>query len=330
MAYKKINNVKLGLFTLAGLLFLILLLYMIGKNRNMFGSNFELKARFENIQGLKTGNNVRYAGIEVGTVKKINIINDTTIEVVMIIEDRMKKIIRKNALVSITTDGLVGNKVVNIVAGKEIADVAADGDILLTKKPLDTDEMLRTLSKTNKDLAVIAENLKGTITRINNSDALWKLLSDEGLPQNLKQSAINIRQTTAQAGDFINELHGIITDVRNGKGSLGTILNDTALAYNLNEAVLKIKEVGAEADTLSRQISIAVNNIDHEINRGKGTVHALLKDSAMTTKLNESLANIQQGTDRFNQVMDALKHSFLFRGYFRKMDKQKLKENKQQ
>lgn len=332
MAKRTINNIKLGVFVLAGLLFLILLLYMIGKNRNMFGANFILKARFENIQGLKSGNNVRYAGIEVGTVKKINIVNDTTIEVVMIIEDKMKSVIHKSAIVSIATDGLVGNKVVNIVAGKTPGDIAADGDMLLSKKPVDTDDLIRTFSKTNKDLAVIAENLKITITRINNSEALWSLLNDDGLPKNLRQSAINIKQATAKANDFIGDLHGIVADVRNGKGSLGRILTDTILAYNLNEAIVKIQEAGAEADTLATQISVAVNNVDNEINRGKGMVHALLKDSVMTAKLNESLANIQKGTDGFNRVMDAVKSSFLFRGYFRKSERQKqnqLKEKKQ-
>src|SRR5574339_214522 len=111
MAKQMVNNIKLGVFVMAGLLFLILLLYMIGKNKNLFGSNFILKARFENVQGLQTGNNVRYAGIESGTVKKITILNDTVVEVVMVIDDKMKSIIRKNAIVSIGTDGFVGNKV---------------------------------------------------------------------------------------------------------------------------------------------------------------------------------------------------------------------------
>jgi phospholipid/cholesterol/gamma-HCH transport system substrate-binding protein len=327
MAKRVINNIKLGIFVLAGLLFLILLLYMIGKNRSMFSSNFVLKARFENIQGLKSGNNVRYAGIEVGTVKRIEIINDTTIEVVMIIDDKMKSVIHKNAIVSIATDGFVGNKVVNIVAGKTPAEKVVDGDLLVSKRPVDTDDLLRTFSRTNKDLAVIADNLKSTISKINNSKAFWNLLNDDGLPKNIRESAINIKHATAKANDFISDLHGMVADVRNGKGSLGTILNDTSLAYNLNEAILKIQQVGEEADTLATEISVAVNNIDKEINRGKGTVHALLKDSVMAAKLSESLANIQKGTDGFNQVMDAVKHSFLFKGYFRKLEKQKQKQN---
>jgi len=326
MAKQLINNIKLGAFTLSGLSLLILLLYMIGRNQNMFGSNFTLSARFENVQGLKAGNNVRYAGIDVGTVKKVNILNDTLLEVIMIIDDKMKSIIRKNAIVSIGTDGLVGNKVVNIAASKQAAAIASDGDILASKKPIDTDEMLRTLYKTNNDIAVITDNLKTTVSRINSSSALWSVLNEKGLPQNLKLSAANIREATARASDMINDLHGIVADVKNGKGSVGTLLNDTAFAHNLNEAVVKIRMVGESADSLSRQLNGTIAGIQQDINKGKGAVNALLKDSLMAARINNSLENIQKGTEGFNQNMDAIKHSFLFRGYFRKLEKQKQKE----
>ena len=320
------NNVKLGAFVLSGLFFLILLLYMIGKNRNMFGSNFNLKARFENVQGLKSGNNVRYAGIDVGTVKKITIINDTLLEVTMIIDDKMKSIIHRNALVSIGTDGLVGNKVLNITAVKETSPIAEDGDILVSKKPVDTDEMLRKLNTTNNDIGSIAEQLKYTVLRINNSSALWSVLDEKELPQNLKLSALNIRRATIKAKDMADDLYMIVNDVKTGKGSLGSILADTSFVYNLNQAVAKIKSVGDEADSLSHQISDAISGIQMDINNGKGTLNALLKDSTLVNKLNKSLDNIQQGTDGFNQNMEAIKHSFLFRGYFRRLDKQKNKK----
>ena len=328
MAKNLFNNVKLGVFVLLGLFFLILILYMIGKNRNMFGSNFTLKARFENVQGLKPGNNVRYAGIEVGTVKKVNILNDTMMEVVMTIDDKMHTIIRKNAIASIGTDGLVGNKVVNITASKQLSAIVEDNDVLVSKKPVDTDEMLRTLYKTNSDIAQIADNLKQTISQINNSSALWAVLNEKGLPQNLRLSASNIRQATERANGMVNDLYSIVRDVKSGKGSLGSILTDTAFAYNLNTAIMKIKAVGDEADSLSRQISTLAGGIQKDVNGGKGIVNALLKDSSMVVSLNKSLDNIQKGTDGFNQNMEALKHNILLRGYFRKQEKRKTaKEN---
>jgi phospholipid/cholesterol/gamma-HCH transport system substrate-binding protein len=328
MAKQQVNNIKLGLFVLAGLLFLVLLLYMIGKNRSFFGANFLLKTRFENIQGLQPGNNVRYSGINVGTVKKINIISDTLMEVEFVIEDKMKNIIRSNAITSIGTDGLVGNKVLNINPSKQPSIMASDGDILVSKKPIDTDEMLRTLYKTNDDIAIIAGDLKATVARINNSSALWSLLSEKELPQNFRQSASNIRLASANANAMMSDLKTMVSDIKNGKGSLGAVIADTSMAYRLSAAVEKIKVVADEADTLAGEISKAVISIQHDINSGEGPVHALLRDSNMVIKLNSSLDNIQRGTDAFNQNMEALKTNFLFRGYFRKIEKQRQKVNK--
>jgi phospholipid/cholesterol/gamma-HCH transport system substrate-binding protein len=330
MAKRSVNNVKLGAFVLGGLLFLVLLLYMIGMNRNLFGANYLLKARFANIQGLMAGNNVRFAGIEAGTVKRIKILDDTTIEISMLINNKMLTIIRKNAIVSIGTEGLVGNKVVNIVPAKEPGPLAVEGDILLSRKAINTDEMLQTLNKTNNAAAVIAEELKTTIQRLNNSSAFWALLNDKSISQDLKASLSNIRSATEKAGNMAGNLESIVADIKNGKGSMGTILRDTAIAKNLNEAVIKIKSVGDEADSLAQEINKIVAGVRNDVNNGKGTVNALLKDSSIVIKLNASLDNIQKGTEGFNQNMEALKHNFLLRGYFRKLEKQKDKETKVQ
>ena len=89
--------------------------------------------------------------------------------------------------------------------------------------------------------------------------------------------------------------------------------------------ITKIKSVGDEADSLSKQIGGTISGIQSDINSGRGTINALLKDSLLALKINKSLDNIQQGTDGFNQNMEAIKHSFLFRGYFRKLERQKIK-----
>lgn len=329
MENRTVNNVKLGVFVLAGLSFLILLLYMIGKNRSFFGSHFTLKARFENVQGLKAGNNVRYAGIEVGTVDAIQILNDTSVEVSMIIDERVRNTIRKNAMTTIGTDGLVGNKVVNISASKQPAPEVQNGDILQAKKPVDTEEMLRTLYGTNNDVAMIAEKLKTTISNINNSKALWDMLNSKGMAANLKASAENIRAATERAKDMMQDINILTTGLKNGKGSLGQLLTDTGFINNLNSAVNSIKTVGATADSLSMQINKTIQGIDDAIQHGEGMIHTLLKDTALVNTFQASLENIRKGTDGFNQNMEALKHNFLFSGYFKKLEKQRQKEAKQ-
>jgi phospholipid/cholesterol/gamma-HCH transport system substrate-binding protein len=320
------KNIRLGIFVLGGIIFLVLLLYMIGKNQNLFGNTYVLKTRFKNVQGLVPGNNVRFAGIASGTVKKINILNDTLIEVTMYLDNGMKKVIRKNAVTSIGTDGLVGNKLVNIVPSGEPSPLAKEGDILSSKYIITTEEMLTTLNKTNNDIAEIAASLKVTVAKINSSNALWSLLNDETISNDLRASIGKVRNSTENAALMMNDLHAVIADIKDGKGSLGELIRDSSFSRNLNEAVVKITKVGNEADSLAKEIHLLTSGIKKDINTGKGPANYLLKDSSMAIKINASLDNIQKGTEGFNQNMEALKHNFLFRGYFRKLEKKKEKE----
>ncbi len=324
MAKKQtISNIKLGVFVVAGFAFLVLLLFMLGKNQNLFGNTYVLKASFENIQGLVTGNNVRYSGIHVGTVKKIKIINDTLIEVTMNIEKKMLQIIRKNAVTSIGTEGLVGNKVVNIVPSKLPGPFAVEGDVLSSAKSIDTDRMLQTLSKTNDDVAMIAEGLKSVIDRINRSNALWSLLDDRTLSKDIKLSIENIRASTFKAGDVMDDLFSVVEDIKNGKGSVGSVLRDTLYAQNLGEAIEKIKSATQRIDSIAAEVTQVVAVVKSGVSSERGTINALLNDSTILIKLHTSLDNIQKGTDGFNQNMEALKHNFLLRGYFKKLERRK-------
>src|SRR5688500_1790681 len=321
-----VNNVKLGIFVLVGLICLVVVLYMIGKNQNLFGPTYVLRARFGNVQGLMAGNNVRYSGIEAGTVKTITILNDTVIEVSMVIDEKMKPIIRKNALAFIGTEGLVGNKVVNIIPGGGPADIAEENDLLVTRESVDPDDILKTLSNTNNDIADIAADLKVTIDNINNRSALWGLLNDESLPANVRTSIGNIRAATQKANMMTRDLHDIVLDIQQGKGSVGAVLTDTSYAHSLKNALTKLNEIENDADSLMTYFGDVVTGISNDINSGNGAANALLKDTTLAVKLNESLDNIQQGTDKFNENMEALRHTFLFRGYFRKQEKNRQKE----
>ena len=85
------NRIRLGIFVISGLVLLIVGLYFIGSNKNLFGSTLKLETSFREISGLQTGNNVRYSGINVGTINKIEIINDTTIRVEMVIDEKRRQ-----------------------------------------------------------------------------------------------------------------------------------------------------------------------------------------------------------------------------------------------
>lgn len=326
MAKRIANHLRLGVFVIAGLFFLVVLLYMIGQNQNLFGSTFVLKARFENASGLMPGNNVRFAGINAGTVDDVKVLNDTTIEVTMLIKTKMKEFIRKNAEASVGSDGLMGNKLVNITSVKYPAPIVEENDILRSGRTMDTEEMLKMLGGTNDEIAEIVAGLKLTISKINNSAALWQVLNDQTLPDYLRASLINVRYSTEGMNKMVSDLQSVVGNVRSGKGTVGALLTDTLLYHNLNETVLRIRRAGDMADTISLQVSTLLKNLDRNLNNGKGLASAMMKDSALVESIAKSLDNIQKGTASFNENMEAMKHNFLFRGYFKKQEEQARKE----
>jgi phospholipid/cholesterol/gamma-HCH transport system substrate-binding protein len=329
MANKPLNLVKLGIFVLGGLLFMIFLLFMIGQNENMFGSNYMLKTQVNNAAGLRAGNNVRYSGIEVGTVKSVIILNDTLIEISMMVDKNMKKVIRKNAIVSLGTDGIIGNKVVNIEPGDGPADIALENDLLPFRMSLNTETMMRTLAGSNANIQDITKELKIAVIRINESEGLWKLLNDTLLAVGLRKSVLNLQKATAHAEYMTSDMKQIVRDVKDGKGSVGTLLRDTGIVYNLNTTLSQLQNVADEADKLAGDLDKVIKNIDHEIQYGKGPMNAILKDTAMVNKLNQTLDNVEKGTASFNENMEAAKHNFLFRGYFKKQEKEKKQKQEQ-
>lgn len=325
MQNQTVNSVKLGLFVLTGLSLLIFALYLLGKNRSLFSSDFVLKTRFRTVNGLVTGNNVRYNGIEVGSVGNVLLVNDTVIEVTLHLEKKMKNIIRTNAVASLGTDGLIGNRVVNIAPGKGNAPFVQGGTLLASQEEIDTDKMLQTLRRTNENVAQITVELLATVHRINNSAQLAELLDDRSISQNLKASLVNLRQTTSKASALMTNAAQTLALASKGEGALATLLTDTSLAIDLRHAVQQIQTVENSAVTLAGNLDSVARSLDRDLNTGKGPAQALLKDSLMADQLRQTLDNVEKGTEKFDQNMEALKHNFLFRRYFKKQEKAKKK-----
>lgn len=325
MRNQKVNNIKLGAFVLSGLVLMIFAFFIIGRNSNIFGNDFKLKVRFSNLNGLTEGNNVLFSGLQAGTVKEIEMVNDSTIEVSMQINSKVKSFIHKNAVAAVGTEGLMGNKVINISPVKGMSQKVEEGDVLQAKNMANMDEIIEKLSQTNNNVASISEVLKGTVLRIDSS-AILKLINDESIGISLKSSLKNIYKITSNANDMTIGLNRMVNDIRNGKGAAGLLLTDTLMAGTLKSAVVQIKEASVNANTMTREMNAMVKDLNHDLTNRKGTITTLLKDTLMAKNMILSMENLQKGTDGFNQNMEALKHNFLFRGYFRKLDRQKKKE----
>ena len=112
------HKLRLGIFIILGTVIFIFAMYTIGEKQNLFGKTFIISSHFHNINGLQKGNMVRFSGINIGVISAITMINDSTIKIDMRIDEKITPHIRKNAIATIGSDGLVGNMLINIVPGK--------------------------------------------------------------------------------------------------------------------------------------------------------------------------------------------------------------------
>lgn len=321
------NNVKLGTFVLLGFLLLLIALFYIGNNNSFFRSGAELKTRFSNVNGLQQGNNVLFSGINAGTVKSIVLIDTRTIEVTFLIKKEIIKQIPVNSKASIGTDGLVGNKVVNITPDLKEKVMVQDGDYLLANENANIEQMLKTLSQSNENIALISEALKNTVQRIDKSEII-NLLESKELTGNVQASISNIRMTAENTQKLTLALEQIVHDVHHGKGAAGLLLSDQAFADDLQTTLTKLKETSSSLSKASTQINLITSNLNNDLQAGKGPIPALLRDTLLTKKISLSLENIEKSTYNFNQNMEALKHNFFLRSYFKKQEKRSKEGNK--
>ncbi|MCC3155326.1 MlaD family protein [Hymenobacter sp. BT770] len=314
------NNIRLGLFVLVGLACLVITLFLLGRKQNLFSSSLQVQADFRNVSGLLTGNNVRLAGINVGTVRRIRILNDSTVRVAMDLNRDVRPYVKKNAIASIGTDGLVGNTIINLNASPEPAPPVVAGDILRTKSPLGIDAMLGTLNVSNKNLVGITKDLRAMTRRLNRSKALWSLLEDEQLARNFSHSMSHVAATTDLLQASARDVQLLTRGVRQGRGAAGYLFTDTAFAGQMHHAT---RQLAKTSDTLASTVA----SLKRQVSNPKGPLNTLLTDSTVSRQLKQSVENVAQGTAGFSQSMEALQHNFLLRGYFRR---QKRKQAKQQ
>lgn len=191
----KKNNVKLGAFIAIGLLLLLLAIYLIGKKQQLFNSTFTISAIFKDINGLQVGSNVRFAGINVGVVENITIIADTAVQIDLFINTSIKKFIKKDAKAIIGTDGLMGNKIVTLLAGSAKAKEIQDNNFILAVVPVSIDEIIINLDVAVKNAGSITENLAIITESIaEGKGTVGKLFMDSVMAQELEQTIINIKK----------------------------------------------------------------------------------------------------------------------------------------
>ena len=188
---------KLGMFVTLGLLLFIIVVYFIGKQQNLFGSTFRISSNFKTISGLEVGNNVRFSGINVGTVEEIKLINDSTVVVQLVLKEDVQKFIKTDAIASIGSDGLMGDKVLTISPGTKSQTIIKDNGKIASVNGIEMKDIMKSVKRSVDNIGIISEELAIFSYSMNNGNgALAKLVRDEEMANNVSSTLSNLEKGT--------------------------------------------------------------------------------------------------------------------------------------
>ena len=190
-------KVRLGLFIAGGLTLFVLAIFVIGKQKNLFNPVFRLTSTFYNVSGLQVGNNIRFSGINVGTVDNIKIINDSTVRVDMLVRKNVQQFIKSDCEVAIGSEGLIGDRLLIITQGSADAPLAKEGQLLASAEPVETDAIMASLEVTAGNAEIITQQLAEIMFKINSgTGTLGRLIQDSTIAENLNQTMVNLKKST--------------------------------------------------------------------------------------------------------------------------------------
>ncbi|MFY0256312.1 MlaD family protein [Chitinophaga sp. 30R24] len=326
----KRRSVIVGIFVIIGLVIFVSAVLFLGKQQKLFNKSIQVKAIFKDVNGLAAGRNILYSGVKVGTVKKIRFVRANEILVIMNIDVSAQEFLHKDVVARITTEGLMGNKVVMLSGGTPDMPMIEDGDQLMVGSGLSTEEIMTTLQTNNKSLVEITNNLK-VITRniVDGKGTLGKLLTEDVVYKNLdatmaglNEAVINTRRLTSALSDYTAKLqtkgvlaNDLVTDTIVFARLRSTLMEMNAVAENANQAVLALQQASEGVKT-----GLANTN---------APAGMLLQDTAFANALRATIINLESSSSKLDTNMLALRNNFFFRGYFRKKAKQEMAAQKE-
>ncbi|MDB5063322.1 MAG: transporter permease [Mucilaginibacter sp.] len=299
--------------------FVIGVLTLGGQNKS-FVKSIHISSTFSDVSGLKKGNNVWFSGVKVGVIKAIRFTGVSQVDVDMSIEASSQQYIHRNAGVRISSDGLIGNKIVVIDGGSPQAPIVQDGDVLQSEKLLSTDDIMKTLQQNNQNLLAITTDFKALGHQIlAGKGTVGALLADSTMAVQLRAAMRNLQMATQSASLMAVQLNRFGNKMNTKGGLADKLLTDTVAFNRIQESVAKLKEAANNATILTNNLNKASN----KLNSTDNIMGVLLNDPAGAAKVQSTLNNLQQSSVKLNEDLEAVQHNFLLKGFFKKREKAK-------
>ena len=311
------RSLKLGAFVIGGIIIFLSALFYLGKEGNLFNKTFTVSAIFKNVEGLKEGDNVWLSGVKIGIVKTVQIVSEGKVIVTLSLKDKQNEFIKKNATAYVGSDGFVGNKIVIIRPGT-VANIIHDNDTINALSPTDTQELFNIAKEVGVNARSISDDIKLISARLNKGEGVFgELLRDGPIAHDLREGIVSLKTAGENTNQFTGEAKKLMDKINGGDGLITRLINDSSYAITFDSTLQNISTTGAN----SKKISGDLRDIITRINTNENALGVLLSDTLFAKKMKLTLDNTESATLKLDQNMEALKHNFLLRGYFKKQKK---------
>lgn len=312
--------VFVGVFVLLGLIFVFAGVLMVGNLHETFKRKMQIVSLFDDVNGLQKGNNIWFSGVKIGTISNLHFYGKSQVAVSLNIEKKLQQYIRKDATVKISTDGLIGNKILVIAGGSSAFEPVEEGDTLMVQKSVSSEEMIDMLQQNNKNVLAITSDFKSISKKLRAGEgSLGKLLNDNTLYNNINTATVSLKQASEKARVLVGSLNDYSAGL-NKKGTLANELaNDTLVFASIKGSVLQLQHIADTAALFIHELKVAGKN-------PKSSIGVLLYDEEAGSYVKESLKTLEQSSKKLDEDLEAVQHNFLLRGYFKKKAKAALKE----
>jgi phospholipid/cholesterol/gamma-HCH transport system substrate-binding protein len=312
--------ITVGVFLALGLVIFILGVFTLGGQQKSFDKSIHITAVFDDVAGLKKGNDVWFSGVKIGTISEIKFVGISKVNVKMRIDANTQQYIHTNSGVRISSDGFIGNKLIVIDGGSPNAPVVQDGNELQAEKVTSTDDLIKTLQLNNQNLLSITTDFKLLSHKIlQGKGTVGTLLADSVMGVQLRNSMRNLEAATASAAHLATELDRFSNKMNTKGGLADKLLTDTATFSKIKDAVAQLRQAASNATVLTNNLTKASN----KLNTTDNAIGVLLNDPKGAVQVQTTLYNLQQGSIKLNEDLEAARSNFLLKGYFKKKDKEK-------
>ena len=310
-------------------------MFLIGNSNQLFTKSFNVFADFSKITGIQSGGKVRVAGMDAGTVTRIEVPlrPDAKFRIHFRIMEKLHPIVRQDSVVTIQTDGLLGNKYLQVDAGSADAPLAQNDSLIQSKEPFDWGdlmvEMKTVVTQVNEVIAGVKDQLVSALSQIEDTAHSANLLVKEATP-NVKSILVSADKISANVGE-------IVDGIQQGQGTVGALFKDKELYASVKRSVEKtetavenLRDTSASAKKIVNkveeseivpQLQKTVKNLQQitlQVKEAVDKFQSASGEGGVGENLQRTLADAHEAMSDLSDSTEALKHNFLFRGFFNK------------